>query len=329
MRTFKRSLSEECKVALQELANETAGNWWKDVLASKELLLAVRRGYLNAYARGQSIFKIGYETGTGVVAGKPRVAIHFKYLIKRDLEGSSSYIPFDGTSFDVKPMDVVHTRYTPGSTLPALIQTARRYAGPEKAGVHRIAAKEPRVVDLEIAFTKGGEAEERSTAPRMDVAVLVPGQSGSARLVFCEAKCADNAELWQPLENATVGKNSIAVAGQISVYEEFIREPKNAEALITAYTSVCKTLIELRDQRWVRKLDPLVEDVATGRASLTIHPRVYLLVYGFDTDQRRGALKRRLEMLASDDMLGNRVIAKGNPDSFNLSDDILRCERRI
>jgi hypothetical protein len=53
MRTFKRSLSEECKVALQELANETAGNWWKDVLASKELLLAVRRGYLNAYAGGR------------------------------------------------------------------------------------------------------------------------------------------------------------------------------------------------------------------------------------------------------------------------------------
>jgi hypothetical protein len=318
MRTFKRGLSEQCKNALKALAIESRDNWWKDALKSKELLLAVRHGYLNAYFRGQSIFKIGPERD-----GKLSIATHFKYLIKRDLEDRSSYIPFDGKNFVIAPAKVVLTQYTPGSTLPELIQTARRYAGAEKKGVHRIAAKESRVVDIEIAFTSSGEAGERSTSPRMDVAVLVPWPPGSVSVVFCEAKCADNAELWR--EDAIAGEKSIAVARQIATYEEFIR--KSDTSLIDAYTSVCKTLLELQNQGWKRERNALVEDVATGRVSLKVHDHVYLLVYDFDADQRKGAVKRRLEILA--DMLGKRVIAKGNSGSFSLSDDILRCERRI
>jgi hypothetical protein len=60
---------------------------------------------------------------------------------------------------------------------------------------------------------------------------------------------------------------------------------------------------------------------------LTINPYVYLLVYGFDADNRRGVVKGRLERLKQ--LLGHRVIGKGNASSFMLSKDILACEDRI
>jgi hypothetical protein len=41
---------------------------------------------------------------------------------------------------------------------------------------------------------------------------------------------------------------------------------------------------DVRKQGWYRELDPLVENVGTVHVSLTIHPYVCLLVYGFDAD---------------------------------------------
>ncbi|WP_439371755.1 hypothetical protein [Bradyrhizobium sp. DASA03120] len=112
-----------------------------------------------------------------------------------DLEKKDPYVSFDGKTFNIDPADIVNTEYESKLTLPQLIKTAARFAGPEKSGVHKIARKEPKVVDLEIAFTKAGENGDLS-APRVDIAVLVQVKPGKAELVFCEAKCADNPELW-------------------------------------------------------------------------------------------------------------------------------------
>jgi hypothetical protein len=321
MAEFKRGLSEALTKVLQHLAAEPGDNWWKDVLASKELLLAVRGGYLNAYVKGQSVFKIGSESQSGIDGkGQPQVSIHYKYLIEPELKDGSPYIPFNGEIFSIDPAKVVQTNYQPGVTLQRLVKTAARFSGSEKAGVHRIAANEPRVVDLEIAFTRSGDAGEKPTAPRMDLAVLTPGKSKEARLVFCEAKCADNVELWKPEKGHSSEEPRIAVVSQIAKYEKFIRD--NDTAIVKAYTRVCKTLIDLSEQRGTRP-DPLIEDVAKG-APLTIHPNVHLLIYDFDADKKKGALQKRCDKLSG--ILRHRVIAKGNPGSFSLSKDILRRE---
>ena len=192
-----------------------------------------------------------------------------------------------------------------------MVRNAARFSS-EKEGVHRIAANEPKVVDLQLAFTRSGDVGDRSPAPPLDLAVLIEGGSG-ARLVFCEAKCADNVERW-----------CFSVASQIRNYEAFVSETKHQDALVDAYINVCQTLIDLREQGCTRKLDPLIEGVALKQSPLTIHPKVYLLVYGFDSDQTRGAVKKRLAELRG--ILGDRVIAKGDPDSFTLSKDIPSLE---
>lgn len=319
---FRRGLSDDLMAALNRLTREPGGQWWKDVLANKDLLLAVRGGYLNAYARGQSIFKIGPK----MVGGVPRVETHYKYLIEPEMEEGSPYVQFDGEKFLADPTTLVRTGYVPEVTLQRMIRTASRFSGAEKQGVHRIAAKEPKVVDLEIAFSEG-DFGGKSTAPRMDLAVLIPGAPGSASLVFCEAKCADNVELWKLAENKDSEDAAlIACVSQIRTYETFIGDAGNHDALVAAYVSACQTLVDLHEQGYRRNLDPLVEAVATKRMQLAIHPSVFLLVYGFDADQKKGAVRNGLAKLGARDMLGHRVIAKGDPRSFSLSNDIFRRE---
>jgi hypothetical protein len=328
LKPFKRGLSSNCVAALKELSDSSADNWWKEVLESKSLLLAVRSGYLNAYVKGQSVFKIAFGK-RGAEAGQPRLAIHYKYLIKPELEEKDPYVSFDGTKFALDPSTIVSTAYESKLTLPQLIKTASRFSGAEKAGVHKIAQNEPNVVDLEVAFTHIGDENEIS-APRMDLAVLVPGQKGNASLVFCEAKCADNEELWK-LEGekkqqsgkaaSALSPRRIKVVAQVSKYEEFIRD--NTSRLAEAYVDVCKTLVHLNDQRSTRRLDDLITAVAEGKLKLSIHPHVYLLVYDFDGDQKEGAVKGRLAKLRSE---GLRIIAKGNPAEFKLANDIMRAQ---
>jgi len=324
MNFLKRGLSGSQIAGLKGLADGADDNWWKEVLESKHLLLAVRNGYLNAYVKGQSVFKIGF--GKGGRGSEPRLAIHYKYLVKPELETRDPYVSFNGTKFEIEPKDIINTEYESKLTLPQLITTAARFAGPEKSGVHKIASKEPKLVDLEIAFTKAGENGDVS-APRMDIAVLIPGKPGKAELVFCEAKCADNPELWN-LERLPKGQKGpppadrpLAVIAQIKKYEQFIQASENQVSLIASYVSVCRNLVELSRQSPARPVDDLVRQVAEGKVELSIHRHVYLLIYDFDEDQKKGRIEQKRQQLSK---AGVRTIAKGRAGDFLLAKDILR-----
>jgi hypothetical protein len=321
---LKRGLSRAQIEGLKKLAASSTDYWWREVLESEHLLLAVRNGYLNAYVKGQSVFKIGF--GKDSDGSKPRLAIHYKYLVKPELETRDPYVSFDGTKFEIEPKDIINTEYKSKLTLPELIKTAARFAGPEKIGVHKIAGKEPKVVDLEIAFTKAGENGDLS-APRMDIAVLVPTESGGAELVFCEAKCADNPELWNReklLKGAkapAIPLQSRAVIAQIKKYEQFLQAKENEQSLIDAYVRVCRNLVEISSQNRARRVDDLVEQVAERKRKLSIHRHVYLLIYDFGQDEKKGRIKTMRQDL---EKAGVRTIAKGSTSDFELANDVLR-----
>lgn len=316
---FKRGLSDKNLAALGKLTEPGAGeNWWKEVLACKDLLLAVRGSSLNAYVNGQSVFKVDFEDADSV---RPNPSIHYKYLIRPELD-KHPYISFDGKSFSVEPADIVQTEYAAKLTLPQLIRTASRFSDREKSGVHKIARAEPKVIDLEIAF-RHTKSQSESSVVRMDLALLLKVSEDEASVVFCEAKCANNKELWtEKVEKDEDTKlelsREISVVDQVAKYQKFIGADENRDRLVRAYTRVCKNLVALDTQGSVRPLDELVKRVADGM-KLTIHRHVYLLVYDFDSDQRDGLLKKRLGKL---EKRGLRIIAKGDPKAFSLANDV-------
>jgi len=219
---FERYLSKEMVEALGKLSQSSRGatNWWQDVLASKDLHLGVRAGYLNVYAQGQSVFKIGSSNSSGLdEEGKPRVELHYKYLLKPSLPAEKEYVRFDGNEFYMRrkefdPAKIVQTKFTPSETVKELAASARRYSGQEKQGVHEISQKNPSVVDLEIAFTKTDE-EGKKSAPRMDLAAL-HNSDGKISVRFYEAKMASDSRLRQN------SKGEPEIVDQMKKYDHFL-----------------------------------------------------------------------------------------------------------
>jgi hypothetical protein len=317
MSYFKRGLSKELTKVLDDLAADPGKNWWKEVLDNKKLLLAVRGGYLNAYAQGQSILKIGAENGTGLdTDGNPVVSIHYKYLLEPSRPPGKEYIRFNGKSFVIDPRDVICTNYKTDWTLDRLINAASPYASQEKKGVHVIAGKNPTVVDLEIAFTETGEAGEDATSLRIDLAALHPDGDAKAKLVFYEAKRADDSRLH------TGAKGDAEVVEQMESYDRFLR--MGASDLARAYKDVCCTLVRLRSHS-SRSPTQIIREVGgeSPTRRLSVDPVARLLVFGFDQDRKDGKIfMGRIEALQ--DRLARPVVAKGNPVSFNLLNDYVR-----
>jgi len=82
---------------------------WRSIVAEVDEL-ARAEVYLNAYVKGQSVFKIAFGKD-GAEAGQPRLAIHYKYLIKPELEKKDPYVSFDGRRFALDPSTIVNTAY--------------------------------------------------------------------------------------------------------------------------------------------------------------------------------------------------------------------------
>ena len=88
-----------------------------------------------------------------------------------------------------------------------------------------------------------------------------------------------------------------------------------------SYVSVCRNLVELSRQSTARPVDDLVRQVAEGKVELSIHRHVYLLIYDFDEDQKKGRIEQKRQQLSK---AGVRTIAKGKAGDFLLAKDILR-----
>lgn len=143
------------------------------------LRLAVRAGYLNFYAKGQSVAKLS------VVRGTPRLDVHRKYAGE---EAGPDYVAYSGDQLAaIAP-----------AALDGWVRQALGHAGEEKRFVDDLVSANPGTIDLEMGLpgdervTKDGTPEGKKVAPRMDLVVL---QDGGATLAFWEAKCADNGEL--------------------------------------------------------------------------------------------------------------------------------------
>ena len=78
---FVRSLPRQLVDALGKLAGRKARTGGRKRLDNPALHLAIREGYLNVYAKGQSVFKIELDEETKNGVRRPVMKTHYKYLL--------------------------------------------------------------------------------------------------------------------------------------------------------------------------------------------------------------------------------------------------------
>ncbi|MBB3810203.1 MULTISPECIES: hypothetical protein [Hyphomicrobiales] len=279
-----RTLEQAFLDALEELANDSTGSWWRDVLQHPDLVLAVRRNSINAYHRGASIFRIDWK------AGQVIPFTHAKYLVKP----AQTYVALERGEFQFDARDLLQQTYLGMETLNDMCRAASRYAGMEKAGLHPMLVGNPDVIDVEIALTRlsspGDDGDEEvvssdRTQDRIDAAIAMTDKNGVPTVRFYEAKHFTNSAL------RASGDNFPDVVRQIADYEKAL---KAYQAQLSAgYLETAKALIrfnEMRAQAFgdnsVRSLAPVIHQIAeTGQAPV-VDTLPHLIIYGFDRAQR-------------------------------------------
>jgi hypothetical protein len=171
--------------------------------------------------------------------------------------------------------------------------------------------------DASIEGTLSGDGETATmpnrTQDRLDVATL-ERQGDNIAVVFHEAKHFTN-----PALRARTGP--AAVIGQLRRYRSTLIH--HASDSIGRYRAACHALVRLDAMRrharsvtapTLHHLDPLVHEVATGKADLSIDPDPRLIVFGFDADQKKGQLQTILTALRKIEP-GLAIYAAGDPAS--------------
>ena len=322
-----RGLSVPFLAALEALATEPHGAWWRDVLSHPDLILAVRREALDVYYRGASLFRVRF------VQGAVTADTHAKYLVRQ----GQARVGLDPTGdFKLADKSLVWSSYAGLRTLSEMIKAAGALVGAEKTGVHALVKASPNVVDVEIALAgndpgdpaagtdaEPGTAEGGPRQDRIDVASLEErGDTGEAWLVFHEAKDYTNPSL------RAAAKRQPGIVAQIGRYRGSLGQ--NAGGLGYSYPFVCRALARLdalrrsvraTDPAWAGRaqppLDLLITAVADGTRRLRVDTEPRLVVFGFDADQRDGAWAAERARLK--DAFGLRVYAVGDPTAAKVA----------
>jgi hypothetical protein len=139
----------------RQQAPQTAGQSEED---PKCLRLAVRKGYLNFYRRGQSVAKVDVDSSE-----KLRARVHNKYVYGDGGKGNdyvfltAAGVPERGTG-QLTPYDRI-------TCLDKWISNANAYVGDEKRFVDDVVAWNPNVIDLEMGLPAYSSAPGERTAP--------------------------------------------------------------------------------------------------------------------------------------------------------------------
>lgn len=271
----------------------------------RPLLIAIRNGYLNVYAEGQSVLRVGFDARRDGGL-RLRCRIHRKYVSKDDL--GSNYLDFDGhqvtLSLNRQPIQV----YAGAETLHGWVEAARRYAGLEKKGVAIIAEKHPSVIDVEMALP----ADEPTTphgkkvANRMDI-VALETKGESVRLAFYEAKLLSNAEL-------RARNKAPPVARQMENYRSYVSQPERRQEILDAYKNACAVLAAINDMRGIAT-HPLIKTVSTdGLSELDPEPRLVLFGQEGGKARNKAAWEKHAQILRE-----NGIVIEGlRPEEIEL-----------
>jgi hypothetical protein len=305
MRKFGRGLQGKALCALRKLAEANEENWWKDLLSlwrpsgveagNEGLRIAVRKGYLNFYLRGQSVARIGFERDC-----TPYLTTHVKYAFPN--ETSREYARLSGVAIR-HPKEDRCLAYEGLATLRTLIVQADKKKGAEKSFVDDVVAHNDSVIDLEMGLPA---FDQNKRAPRIDLVALERDQA-RLRIVFWEAKLINDPRL--------VAREVPKVSKQIDDYMLYLKNVERRTGVEDAYHRACNFFLELHDMAKVLnpEIAPLGEIIAEGakhRGLLDVDPSPRLLI--FDNGSGSGAWTGHLERLRRDFGVPCLVLPKGS-----------------
>lgn len=287
--TFKRHLTEPFVEAL--VAEAAKGGWWSDVLADRDVIVALRDDYLNVYHRGQALFTVTLSS-----AGRLQATTHPKYLIDPALK---SQVRFDGRTYlhNQKQEHLLGEWYD--GALSRLKKSAALYSGAEKTGCHVATRGRNDLLDVEIVFRReklDGDDPARDL-PRIDMLRLVPDGPDVAALEFWEAKVFGNKELGSMGYNAKAEAEPNPVfikrdvLDQIEDYSNIIKQ--HLDDLVSSYSIACKQLATIYAGHDRFSSDSIIGQVASCDRRLVAgpggEPQVNLLLFGFDAAQKKSS----------------------------------------
>lgn len=297
--TFTRHLSDGFVAALNRLHSESG--WWTNLVADRDIFIAIRNEAVNAYYQGCSIAEITFQHN------EVRARTHYKYLLRP--ASSSPYVEAVGGAFQYpdawkQGLDSVFIGNL--SETSALKRAAKPYAGGEKAFVGDILRGNHNALDVEVALTSKAEVDgDRDSAQRIDIAALRERADG-LDLVMYEAKLFTNPEVRS--RGAVV-----PVLGQMERYEQLLDDYN--DQIRSSYINTARNIVALDgllDERkaWAKR-------VLENEDRFQVLRQPILIVGGFDKDQRDGnAWKPHRNKLK--DILGDRLMDVGAAKSVNL-----------
>jgi hypothetical protein len=269
---FQRALDQEFIDALNQLHDQPS-SWWRKLVDSADVFLAIRNNCINAYSCGMSIGKIVRE-GTSI-----RLLVHEEYLT---LTGRDPYVDLlSGQTSRVRQVVFDEKGYL--AHLSRIKKRAGRFAGDERKGTNKVACRVLTVLDMESAFEDKldqepdpeSETEVLADRGRMDLIVL----TSDLRLVVVEAKLYSNGELR--------AKGTPKVCGQLEDYHRFLTAQRRP--LEVAYRKVVSIYGKLRGGFFEKRAGhPNWRKGMDTPNSITIDPVPRLLIFGFDELQKRG-----------------------------------------
>jgi hypothetical protein len=233
------------------------------------LRLAIRNGHLNFYRGGQSVAKIGFDSG-----GRLQFRIHSKYVYG-ETGRSDKYVTL--TSAGLPDQATRELREYRGlAELKGWVANANKHVGKEKRFVDSVVARNPHTIDLEMALP--AYSKERK-APRMDLVALEP-VGDCWRIVFWEAKLVDDPRLRCRGDNV-----SPKVVQQLAQYTSWLGHPNHLCLVAHAYQNTCRLLVEFREL--AKRFNPEIEELGPGIvaaaaadvSSLLVDVKPRLLIY--------------------------------------------------
>lgn len=234
MSTFRRRFDYESHAGWHTIPaiRELFARWALPGTESGEdgLRIGIRAGYLNLYAKGQSVAKLSFA------ANGPRIEVHDTY--RKGIRRGDGRLHRLGMSKPIAACEIEPAE------ISKWIGTAITYATTEKRYVDDLIAANPGVIDLEMGLPAG---KGERTAPRMDLVV-----AQGSEIAFWEAKCSNNKELRSKSsyqEDPTTGeyRSGIHVIHQLRKYQRWMDASARRLQVAQAYWTTAGLLMELAD----------------------------------------------------------------------------------